>query len=430
MKINRNLRSRVNLRVFLCLLLFSVFVPSVHAHGHTPADYPALGTPEFPGLCAYRGHIGKYQCLKVSAKKHDMYMCKGKDLHYSKVNGKAGCYKCPKGYSRYSPTRKMNHKKACTKRKSGKNEYAKAKFIAKVVKKCPKGQFKHKGRCSSCPKRTKRQHAAGLDTGYCKVDKAFRCNKGLTLHKSQPKGVVGQLGNLVGLKYKKYCGIPFSLKQYGKDILASDANEDVLKKLGDLGKALARNDKTSKRKIDDFKKAVKQNRLKDAYDIMLKFKEFEQLVEVLTATNATAQSIGGAAQQFTITVGHVGDVSLGLGASYEWGVALDYAERKVKKYKSYGKSKGLSAGADGGTVIGVWKGAFKSGYSQGYVGAFSAGSFGGGVGVWSDYYTPKRPGGSNQPQFQGFTATAGFGVGFEVGEYGEVYTSVKEYARM
>ncbi len=104
---------------------------------------------------------------KVEALSFSRYSCKGKGLYYSKVNGSKGCYTCPDGMKRTSATRKMNHPKACVNRK-GKNTYAKGRKLANL-KKCKKGQFKHKGYCKACPEGTKRLHIAGLDSGYCKI---------------------------------------------------------------------------------------------------------------------------------------------------------------------------------------------------------------------------------------------------------------------
>lgn len=412
---------------YTLLLLFSA---TINASDLTADDFPRLGVPEYPGLCAYRGHIGKYRCMKVKAKKHKLYSCKGKNLHYSKVKGNKACYSCPKGYSRTSPTRKMNHRKACTKRQSGKNAYKRAKKVANLVKSCPSGQFKYKGRCSSCPSKTKRMHVAGLDKGYCKVQKRYRCNTGLVLHKSAPKTGWDKAGNLLVPKYKKYCGIPFSLKQYGKDILDTDANKDALEALKTLGKALSKKDRTTKKKVARYKKAIKEGRLQDSFTILQSFAEYQQLVDVLTSTDASASAVGNAAQQFTITSGFVVDGSVVFGYNYEWGTAIDLADGKIKKYKAHGLSKGVSFGGAGGITLGLWKGAFRSGASQGYVGGFDVGPIGHGVGVWSDYYTPKRPGGSNQPHFVGFTYNGGVGLGVEVGEYNEVYTKITREVNM
>jgi len=411
------------------LLLLGQMMPAA-ADNHTPSDYPALGEAEFPGLCKYRGHIGKYQCKKVKAKKHKLYFCKGKNSYFSKIDGKRACYSCPEGYTRFSPTRKMNHKKACTIRKLGKNDYARATKIGDVVKKCPKGQFKHKGFCKSCPAKTKRMHVAGLDNGYCKVEKKYRCNTGLRLHKSEPETGWDKAGNLLGLKHKKYCGMPFSLKQYGKDIVESDRNQEAIEALKDLGKALTRNKKTTKNKMKKFKKSVKKGDLQDAYEILLTFEEFKTLKGILESTEESATSVGSAALDFTFTAGYVGDGSVGLGYAYEWGTALDFSEGKIKKYKSHAMTKGFSLSGDGSLVIGIWKGSFNTSYSQGYIGAFEVGPFGIGLGVWSDYYTPKRSDGSNQPHFVGITYSQGFGLGLEVAEYNEVYTEVTSEVSM
>lgn len=90
--------------------------------------------------------------------------CKGKQIYLSK----GACYSCPEGFKRFSPTRKMTHPEACVKRGLG---FGKEKTKAKYkwqANGCPKNQFKHKGMCKSCPSGTKRQHIAGIDSGYCK----------------------------------------------------------------------------------------------------------------------------------------------------------------------------------------------------------------------------------------------------------------------
>jgi len=77
-------------------------------------------------------------------------------LYYSKVNKVKGYYSCPKNFKRTSPTRKMNHAKACVNRK-GKNKYKKATYEGRFKYKCPKIRlmFPQSGRCMSCPKGSK-----------------------------------------------------------------------------------------------------------------------------------------------------------------------------------------------------------------------------------------------------------------------------------
>lgn len=418
-------------RVFYILIILVMawqVIPAM-ADDHRKSDYPALGEAEYKGLCKYRGHIGKIRCTRVKAKSHNRYSCKGKNVLFSKVNGVKGCYSCPDGYTRFSPSRKMDHKKACTKRQPGKNAYKKATKLG-TIGRCGDGKFKHKGYCKSCPAKTKRMNVAGLDNGYCKVKKEYHCNKGLKLHKSQPQSGWDKAGNLVVPKYKKICGMPFNLKQYGKDILGSDKNKEALEALKDLGKALTSGKRTTKDKMKDYKKAVKEDRLQDAYEILISFEEFETLKNVLTETKSSSTAVGGAAQNFTITTGYVVDASVVGGYNYEWGYAIDFKDKKLKKYKSHGISKGLSFGGDAGFTLGIWKGAFKTSYSQGYVGAVALGTFGASAGVWSDYYRPKRSDGKNQPHFVGLSIAVGAGAGAEVGEYNEVYTKVTSETSM
>lgn len=395
------------------------------AASNSDVDLIPLGESEYPGLCKYRGHRGKYQCLKVKAKKHGYYSCKGKRIYYSKVDGVKGCYTCPKGMKRTSPTRKMDHKKACVNRE-GKNTYAKGIFLGENLKGCPKGQFKYKGRCMTCPDKTKRQHFAGIDTGMCKVEKEYRCNAGLKLHKSQPNNIWDCGGNWLGLKYKKYCGLPFDLKAYLKEVfLQSEAEKELARGINDLGKALIKTDSKTKAKVENIKKYIKQNKMNKVIDELEKFDEFIALAELVDAYNHGRGAIEEV-QKFAISVGITADGSFIAGGNYEYGIAYDVGKRKGKKYQSYGLTKGISVAADGSITVGLWAGEFKTSYAQGYVVSFPVGwGIDGGVGVWSDYYTPKRADGLNQPHFIGLSASFGVGSGFEIGEYNEVWTKVK-----
>lgn len=102
----------------------------------------------------------KVPALKVKKAKKG---CEGKQIYFSR----GSCYECPKGYRRFSPTRKMTHPEACTKRGFG-TDKKKAKYKWEANG-CAKGLFKHKGYCKKCPKGSKRIHTAGLDSGYCRI---------------------------------------------------------------------------------------------------------------------------------------------------------------------------------------------------------------------------------------------------------------------
>lgn len=102
----------------------------------------------------------KKAAIKVSKAKNG---CKGKQIYLSG----GSCYACPSDYRRFSPTRKMTHAEACTERGFGQDTRP-AKYLWEANG-CQKGLFKHNGYCKVCPEGTKRMHAAGLDTGYCKV---------------------------------------------------------------------------------------------------------------------------------------------------------------------------------------------------------------------------------------------------------------------
>ncbi len=393
-----------------------------------------LGQAEFEGHCKYRGHVGKYQCKRVSAKKESRYSCKGKGVYYSKVNGKKHCYTCPKGFKRTSPTRKMDHPKACVNRK-GKNTYKPYATRVKNVDGCGKGEFRHKGFCKSCPVHTKRgfwKTASGIDNGKCTVKKDYRCNAGLSLHKSAPKNIWDRAGNWAGLKHKKYCGLPFNLYDYGEEIVNSEANKLILQGVVNLGAGLAEAKGANKTRVKKIKKALKDKNSKKAYELIAQFPEFEALKEgIKNSSDAFAES-GDERKKFVITIGFVTDGSFILGGNYEIGLGYDVSSGTFKIYHSYGLTKGVSISVDGAINVGIWKGEFADSYTQGYTLGLPvmqigySGSLDIGLGVWSDYYTPKRADGLNQPHFVGVSALVGIGAGFEFGEYAEVWTDVKD----
>lgn len=393
-----------------------------------------LGTPEFPGLCKYRGHIGKYQCKKVSAQKESRYSCKGKGVYYSKVGGNKYCYTCPEGFKRTLPTRKMNHARACVNR-TGTNTYAPAASRVDNVDGCGSGEFKHKGFCKSCPTQTKRgwlNKATGIDNGKCTVKKDYRCYAGLSLHKSAPKNIWERGGNWAGLKHKKYCGLPFDFAAYAEEIVASESNKLILEGVVNLGVGLADAKGAAKTKVENIREAIKNDNLQSAYDLLTEFPEFEALKQGIADSSDAFEESGEERQGFAITIGFVTDGSIIWGGNYEFGIGYDVSSGTFKKYKSYGLTKGVSVAVDGAINIGIWKGDFVDSYTQGYTLGLPvaqigySGSVDVGLGVWSDYYTPKRADGLNQPHFVGVSGLFGIGAGFEFGEYAEVWTDVKD----
>lgn len=410
----------------------SLTLPRSAASSEDDFEPVPMGEPEFPGLCAYRGHVGKYQCLEVSPTDHGPYACRGKNLYYSKVDGDKGCYSCPEGYTRFSYTRKMSHEKACTLRRKGRNAYAEATYEGPYNRSCADGQFKHKGHCKSCPDKTSRKHFMGLDKGKCKVEKPYRCNSGLVLHKSEPSNIWERSGNWIGLKHKKYCGLPFDFVDYAEEIIASEANKEVMQGISILGNALGDTAESVVEKMEEMKQALEDDNLQEAYDILASFEAFEELKKELAESSEHFVQAGNEARQFAITIGFTTDGSLIYGGNHEIGLAIDVGEGTFKKYHAYGFTKGLSISVDTSISVGVWAGAFTDSYTQGYSASVPVApisysySFSAGIAVWSDYYTPKRADGLNQPHFVGLSAFFGAGSGFEFGEYVEVWTDVKD----
>lgn len=395
-------------------------------------SYTPLGTAEHDGLCKYRGHIGKIQCIKVTAKKHDRYNCKGKGVYYSKVDGKKGCYTCPKNFKRTKLTRKMDHAEACVNRK-GKNKYARATRFNNTDK-CGSGQFKHKGYCKSCPAHTNRGLAAKLtsiDSGKCKVERAYRCNDGLKLYKSVPENVKDRVANWTELSHKKYCGKPANINVYLAEVLLTESNVEIVKGMVKLGEALGKATGSTLTKVNNIKKAMWKGELGKANRLLKEFPEFLKLKADLAESGDAFSQAGAAIGPYILTLGFVADASVFAGGNYEFGMGYDVASGDKKKYKTYGLTKGASAGKDGSVNIGVWKGELKDSYAQGYTVGFPVGKgmspvgIDGSVGIWSDYYTPNRADNLNQPHFVGISMSLGAGVGWEVGEYAEAWTDFK-----
>lgn len=121
--------------------------------------------------CSYKHFVktGDQSCKTVKANSHKKvrYGCKGKYKGKKLYRmSKTMCGSCPDPYKR-NPVQKKSGPKACFLPFGGGE--GKFSYMDKVIAaKCPKGQFKHKGVCKSCPEGTKRKHIAGIDTGYCK----------------------------------------------------------------------------------------------------------------------------------------------------------------------------------------------------------------------------------------------------------------------
>lgn len=376
------------------------------------SEITPMGQAEFEGLCKYRGHEGKYQCVNVKPTKHDKWRrskCPGKNLYLT--DGE--CYECPTGYKRNILHLKMTHPKACVKHTKGTNPKSAGDHVEKAYKGCPDGQFKYKGYCHTCPAKTKRKHFLGLDKGQCRVEKKYRCVAGLALHKSQPKNLWNSAGNWIGLKHRKYCGLPFNLNSYLLDAAATDANVSLAEAIIPLVVKLASKDRETKKKIKNFKKALKDGKLTKAYGILKKFDEFKDLEDA---------ALEG--QQLSISIGVEVDASILAGFNTELGLAIDIGQRKLVSYRTHGLSKGFSLGFNAGVSVGVWKGEFETSFTQGYVVDIPGL---GSVAAWSDYYTPKRDTGLNQPRFVGMSYANGFGGSVEIGEYNEVWTKVGEF---
>ena len=369
-----------------------------------------MGVAEHPGLCKYRGHEGKFQCINVSPTSHQKIrrtLCPGTTLHLT--DGK--CYECPEGYKRNMLLKKMTNPKACVKHQKGTNPKSAGVFVEDAYLGCPDGQFKHKGYCKTCPAKTQRKHLLGIDKGQCRVEKKYRCNRGLALHKAAPENLWNSFNNWNGLSHRKYCGLPFNLNGYVGEMVANETNAALAKAVWKFAKQMHSNDND----VKTFKRLLKNKKLKEAYEVLKKFDAFAEL-----------ENAANEAQQISISVGVGFDASLGAGFNSEVGLAIDIGEQKLLGYRSHGLTKGISFGVDGGLNVGVWSGKFQTSYAQGYVASPPSGSgVDVGVAMWNDYYNPNRA--NKSPHMIGLSASVGGGISVEIGEYNEVWTKVGEF---
>ena len=348
------------------------------------------------------GGEGEHPCKIVAAKrvgKAAKLGCKGKQSYFSTLRG-GSCWSCPKGYKRASPTRRMDHAKACKKRKSLRGPWTQAKFQKRAWG-CPKGQFhmaKRGGSCMKCPKGYKRIHAAGADTGRCRPVK--RCDRGLRVAKQPPEK--NAFANLIGASSAKLCAPPFDIKAAARrDIKGYGFLPELMQ---NLTRELLTDVK--KRRRTSLKKLFKAKRWQEAYAVLNDRPAFRALADAARAQGNRS-----------ISVGVVGDVQLLVGANGEIGIAIDLVDKKIKPYESAGISKGLAVGIESAVNVGIWKGSFESGYSQGFSTSVSA-VVSIGAGVWYSYFHPRK----GQEHLLGVTVSAGAGVGAEIGEYNEVGT--------
>jgi len=186
----------------------------------------------------------------VKAKKIGYLSCKGQKLYHSKIDGVKGCYTCPSNMKRTSPTRKMDHPKACVNRK-GKNTYAKAQFQGKIISKCGGKHrgFKDKNICLKCPQgmaysATKK---ACLAEGTSDNQPPLYTCKGKGIYYSKVKGVKSCYACPTGMKRTS----PTRKMDHPKACVNRKGTNTYAKatKLGDIVKSCHKDDKSCKPKF-------------------------------------------------------------------------------------------------------------------------------------------------------------------------------------
>jgi hypothetical protein len=348
------------------------------------------------------GGLGEQPCEIVPARymgEAEKLGCPGKQSYFSSIRG-GSCWTCPKDYRRTSPTRKMDHPKACIKRGSLTGPWRPARYGQRAWG-CPSGQFHVAlggGSCMSCPAGTTRIQVAGVDAMKCKPE--YRCAGKLRVAKQPPDN--NPLANLIGASSAKVCAPPFDLKAAARTDRAGFSIHGTY--MTELAQELVKDIKAGKR--GNLKQLIKAKRWREVYALLREMPAYRALENTVRA-----------AGKHSITVGWSGDFQLIAGVNGETGIAIDLVEHKVKPYQSAGISKGIAAGIDSALTVGIWNGPFETGYSQG-VAASVSGAVSVGGAIWYSYYSPEH----GQERLLGTTVSVGLGLGLEIGEYNEVGT--------
>ncbi|MCB1886045.1 MAG: hypothetical protein KDH20_00445 [Rhodocyclaceae bacterium] len=366
-----------------------------------PPDPPSWRKPKRSA----RGCGGEAEapCATVDARrvgKAEKLGCPGKQSYFSTLRG-GSCWTCPRDYVRASPTRRMDHPKACRKRNSLlKGPWVRATYQQRAWG-CPPGQFhmaKGGGSCMSCPAGFERIHAAGADTGKCRAKEP--CDAGMRMAKQPPEGNL--FASLLGFRSTKLCAPPFDIRAAARRDVGR--YEFMGKAMQQLATALINDVRAGRTR--NVKVLFKTGRWREAYAYLRGLDAFQAF-----------QTAARAAGNRSISIGFGGDVQIGVGGNGEIGLAIDFTQGRIKPYEAGGISKGLALGIDAAVTVGAWKGGFESGYAQGFTTSLSV-LGGAGLGVWYSYYDPD----DGPERLLGATASVGVGVGAEIGEYNEVGT--------
>ena len=176
--------------------------------------------------------------------------------------------------------------------------------------------------------------------------------------------------------------------------------------------------------------AVEQSGDKDAIIDAIKAGDAKEAARLIALTGGMTDerlTAAKAAGFETLTVGVGLDVSLGVGAVFEGGVAIDIdqylndtPENGATIYGTYGLTAGASAGGDGTLGAGLWRAETDAIHGDGW-GMVVAGTGGGGAsgGMW---FTPDRANAGSVGSLAGFTAGGSVGLSVELGELNYVRT--------
>ncbi|WP_028022906.1 hypothetical protein [Enterovibrio calviensis] len=319
--------------------------------------------------------------------------CKGKNLYFTPKDG-GECWSCPDGYRR---TWKAIHKdESCKERGFGFNKDKVDATFVRSAYGCEEGQFEKGGECYRCPTgSSKVSFLWAFNPGAeCKTE--YYCDEGLSLMPAP-----AELLQNFGPPYDRVCGTPLDMATVITDLARAKLEEDLT-----LSQAAAEF-VADVAKHDELRRAISDKDGEEVFRLMVQMPSYLALRDAALANGYQSLTLGAAPE-----------LEVGLGATTEYGVALDW-QGNSRPYGVMSYSKGASLSVGLGVSVGVWKDGIESdaanigGYAHGASISVPLGVADVGSGAWFSYY-PIR--------YLGLSFSASGGVGLETVNYNQAVT--------
>ncbi|OEE70060.1 hypothetical protein A1OO_04605 [Enterovibrio norvegicus FF-33] len=319
--------------------------------------------------------------------------CKGKNLYFTPKEG-GECWSCPDGYRR---TWKAIHKDAsCKERGLGFNKDKVDATFVRSAYGCEEGQFEKGGECYRCPTGSSKVSFlwAFNPSAECKTE--FYCDEDLSLMPA-PAAVLQNFGP----PYDRVCGTPLDMATVVTDLARTKLEEDLT-----LSQAAAEF-VAEVAKHDELRRAISDKDGEEVYRLISPMPSYLALRDAAIANGYQSLTLGAAPE-----------LEIGVGATTEYGIALDW-QGNTRPYGVMAYSKGASLSVGLGVSIGVWKDGIESGsaniggYAHGASISVPLGVADVGSGAWFSYY-PIR--------YLGLSFSASGGIGLETVNYNQAVT--------